>query len=140
MTDKVSVEQRSANMRAVRNRNTKPELCVRQITHALGYRYRLHSSRLPGKPDLVFAGRRKVIFVHGCFWHRHEGCKRATMPQTHADFWRQKLERNAARDALNLARLHDQGWSVLTIWECETRDVDALRAKLSAFLGAQNAS
>lgn len=134
MTDKLSEKQRSANMRAVRGRDTKPELCVRKLANSLGYRFRLHRRDLPGNPDLVFVSRRKVIFVHGCFWHQHDGCKRATLPQTHAAFWRKKLKGNAVRDAEIAGRLNREGWGVLTVWECEVRDTDALKARLSAFL------
>ncbi len=132
--DTLTPEQRSQRMSRVRARDTKPELIVRGLLHSRGYRYRLHDKRLPGKPDLVFAGRRKVIFMHGCFWHRHDDCSLARMPKSRIDFGRPKLEANQARDQVNIARLEEMGWRVLVIWECELRDVDALVAKLEQFL------
>jgi DNA mismatch endonuclease Vsr len=121
-------------MRAVRAKDTKPEMVVRRITHALGFRYRLHARDLPGRPDLVFRSRRKVIFVHGCFWHGHKGCPRAAQPRTNQDFWRRKLERNAQRDAAQLASLESEGWTALVIWQCETKRTEALERRLRAFL------
>ncbi|WP_449396790.1 very short patch repair endonuclease [Devosia riboflavina] len=121
-------------MANVRSANTKPEMIVRRLTHALGYRYRLHVRSLPGSPDLVFSGKRKLIFVHGCFWHRHEGCNLTTFPKTRADYWNAKFAANVARDAAQEAALWQQGWSVLTIWECETRDLLALQQRISGFL------
>jgi DNA mismatch endonuclease (patch repair protein) len=135
MTDKISKERRSANMRAVRNQDTGPEMRVRQVSHGLGYRFRLHRRDLPGKPDLAFPGRRKVIFVHGCFWHQHKGCRRASMPQSNVGFWRHKLERNAARDADHLTTLKAHGWKSLVIWECETKDNRWLAMRIRRFLG-----
>ena len=121
-------------MRAVKSKDTTPELIVRRMVHALGYRYRLHRRDLIGRPDLVFGPRRKVIFVHGCFWHGHD-CKRGNrMPKTNSDYWQQKIARNRERDAQSIAALSSQGWDVLTVWECETKDGDALRQKLTAFL------
>ena len=108
-------------MRAVRSRNTTPEMIVRRAATALGYRYRLHKAELPGKPDLVFGPRRKVIFVHGCFWHGHDCPRGARTPKTNADYWRAKIARNVARDRENLVALERAGWRVLTIWECSTR-------------------
>jgi DNA mismatch endonuclease (patch repair protein) len=124
-------------MSLVRGRDTKPEMHVRRLTHALGYRYRLHRRDLPGKPDLVFGQRRKVIFVHGCFWHRHPDpvCKLARLPKSRLDFWLPKLEGNRERDERNNAMLTEMGWDVLEIWECETADVDALAKKIKGFLG-----
>jgi len=126
---------RSANMRAVRSKNTKPEIIVRKVAHRLGYRFRLHRRDLPGHPDLVFAARRKVIFVHGCFWHVHTGCKRATSPKANAAFWRAKLDRNVQRDADQLAALQDAGWEALVVWECETKNQHQLSATIRSFLG-----
>jgi DNA mismatch endonuclease (patch repair protein) len=134
MTDKLSKTRRSANMRAVRSQDTRPELCVRQVAHALGYRFRLHRSELPGKPDVVFVKKRKAIFVHGCFWHQHEGCKRASMPQSNVAFWRIKMARNVARDADQLRSLMAVGWTALVVWECETKDKLKLAKRLSRFL------
>jgi DNA mismatch endonuclease (patch repair protein) len=134
MTDKVSREQRSANMRAVRSRNTQPEVRVRQIAHALGYRFRLHFRKLPGNPDIAFPGRRKAVFVHGCFWHRHKGCRRASIPKSNRAFWRAKLARNASRDAEELAAIRKQGWRALVVWECEIKNERRLAARLRRFL------
>ena len=123
-------------MRRVRSKNTAPEMRVRRLAHALGYRYRLHASDLPGRPDLVFRGRRKVIFVHGCFWHRHPECPRAPMPKSpeRREFWRQKFEENVRRDARQQRELRIAGWEVLVIWGCETEDREGLRRGLLAFL------
>lgn len=134
MTDNLSKARRSANMRAVRSQDTRPEICVRQVAHALGYRFRLHRSELPGKPDIVFIGKRKAIFVHGCFWHQHKGCKRASMPQSNVNFWRIKLTRNVTRDADQLRSLKAVGWTALVVWECETKDKIKLAKRLSRFL------
>lgn len=122
-------------MARVRSRDTAPERLVRNALTRLGYRYRLHRSDLPGKPDIAFIGRRKVIFVHGCFWHGHD-CKRgARTPRANADYWRAKIERNRARDARNAAALVKAGWQTLTIWECSLADAAALNASLQRFLG-----
>ena len=125
---------RSALMARVRGKDTKPEMVVRRVAHALGYRFRLHRRDLPGSPDLVFPNRRKVIFVHGCFWHRHPGCRRATTPKTRAEFWLAKFERNVERDVRKEIELMAAGWEVLVIWECETRDPDGISSKLRIFL------
>ena len=109
-------------MRAVRSKDTTPELAVRKLAHALGYRFRLHRRELPGSPDLVFPGRRKVVFVHGCFWHRHAGCARgASTPATRRGFWEAKFARNVARDRRDRRRLRAAGWGVMVVWECQTR-------------------
>ena len=126
--------QRSALMARVRGKNTKPEIAVRQAAHALGYRFRLHRRGLPGTPDVVFVRQRKAIFVHGCFWHRHEGCNRCTTPKTRTVYWEEKFAANQERDARNRHELEAAHWTVLTIWECETFDVGALKAKLAEFL------
>lgn len=124
-------------MSRIRSKDTKPEMRVRRLVHGLGYRYRLHASDLPGSPDLAFRPRRKVIFVNGCFWHRHEGCPRNRIPQSpeRHEYWRNKLNRNVRRDQLSEAALRAMGWSVLVIWECETKDLDSLVARVEAFLG-----
>lgn len=132
--DTLTREQRSERMSRVRSRDTKPELVVRRLVHAAGYRYRLHRRDLPGTPDLVFRQRRKVIFVHGCFWHRHAGCPNCRLPKTRLDFWRPKLEANAVRDRDALRRLKRLGWSVLVVWECEVRNHDGLSRRLNAFM------
>jgi DNA mismatch endonuclease (patch repair protein) len=135
--DTLSRRQRSERMALVRGKDTKPEWRVRRLAHGLGYRYRLHRRDLPGTPDLVFAGRRKVIFVHGCFWHRHKGCALARLPKSRGDFWVPKLEGNAERDARNLRALRRLGWSVLTIWECQSRDTARLTTRMRRFLDAK---
>lgn len=136
MTDKISKDQRSANMRAVRTRNTGPEMRVRQIAHELGYRFRLNLRDLPGKPDLAFPGQRKVIFVHGCFWHQHQGCPRGNAPQSNLSFWQPKLARNKTRDEEQLAAVKKRGWRALVVWECQTKDKKRLAARLRRFLGS----
>jgi DNA mismatch endonuclease (patch repair protein) len=121
-------------MRAVRGRNTRPEISVRQIAFGLGYRFRLHRGDLPGKPDIAFPGRQKAIFVHGCFWHQHKGCRRATVPKSNRGFWRKKLGRNIARDATQLAAIKKRGWRALVVWECEIKNKRRLAAKIKRFL------
>jgi DNA mismatch endonuclease, patch repair protein len=125
-------------MARVRNRDTTPELLVRQVVHGLGYRYRLHGKGLPGKPDLVFASRRKVIFVHGCFWHRHPdpNCKLARLPKSRHDFWLPKLEGNRARDERTIQALTHQGWQVLEMWECQCKRGEHLENTIRGFLDA----
>lgn len=134
--DTLSPEQRSERMSRVRGKDTRPELRVRRLAHALGYRYRLHRRDLPGRPDLTFAGRRKVIFVHGCFWHRHDCSAGRRTPKTRLDFWEPKLRANRARDEAVLRHLADAGWRSLIIWECETRDAASVAARLKEFLDA----
>lgn len=118
--------KRSAQMRLIKSRNTKPEMKVRKTLHAQGLRYRLHAKELPGKPDLVFPSRKIAVFVHGCFWHRHKGCANARMPKSGLDYWETKLSRNVERVHLQKAQLRKTGWRVLVIWECETRKGQAL--------------
>ncbi|MEY8840024.1 very short patch repair endonuclease [Cribrihabitans sp. XS_ASV171] len=125
---------RSKLMSRVRGKDTKPEMIVRRLLHAAGYRYRLHASDLPGKPDIVFRNRKKAILVHGCFWHRHPGCRKATTPKTRAHFWSDKFEANMARDTRNLAALKGAGWEALVVWECETNEPGALFDRLVRFL------
>lgn len=127
--------ERSELMSRVRQKNTKPEVRVRQILHAMGYRFRVHRKDLPGTPDIVLPGRRKAIFVHGCFWHRHPGCKKASIPKIRVDFWASKFAANQARDARTLAALQELGWTTKVVWECEIRD-PGLADKLRAFLEA----
>lgn len=122
-------------MGRVRGKNTKPEMIVRQTAHRLGFRFRLHRKGLPGTPDLIFPGRWKVVFVHGCWWHRHEGCGKATPVKTRVDFWNAKFARNVARDEKVEAELVAGGWDVLTIWECQTKKVAEVEALLRNFLG-----
>ena len=124
----------SRRMSRVRKTNTKPEIVVRRLAHRMGHRFRLHRRDLPGTPDIVFPGKRKVIQVQGCFWHQHEGCRLANMPKSRLEYWGPKLARNVERDATTLAALREAGWEPLVVWECETRDEDALRERLQAFL------
>ncbi|TAZ45336.1 DNA mismatch endonuclease Vsr [Rhizobium leguminosarum] len=121
-------------MASVGQRDTKPEMIVRRLLHAMNYRYRLHRKDLPGRPDIVFSSRRKAIFVHGCFWHRHPGCKKASVPTTRADFWADKFARNVERDAEVEQKLHDLGWETFTVWECETSKPQVLGERLRDFL------
>jgi DNA mismatch endonuclease (patch repair protein) len=125
---------RSAIMRSVRQKDTLPELQVRRLVHSMGFRFRLHRKDLPGTPDLVFPRHKKVIFVHGCFWHSHYGCKRATVPQTRNDFWTAKFARNRERDEKAVAALSLQGWKSLVIWECEAKNASTLAGLLRGFL------
>jgi DNA mismatch endonuclease, patch repair protein len=134
MADKLSPERRSANMRRIKSKNMKPEKQVRSLAHRLGFRFRLHRKELPGKPDLVFPSRRKVIFVHGCFWHQHKGCRHGRIPSSNLSYWMPKLARNVERDAQHLASLEENGWHTLVIWECEAADAKAVTARLAAFL------
>lgn len=131
--DTVPQSRRSEIMASVRSKNTAPEMVVRRLVFALGFRYRLHGKNLPGRPDLVFHSRRKVIFVHGCFWHGHD-CARGQRPSSNREFWERKLSRNQERDELTSGRLLDAGWNVLTIWECETRNINELKQRLLEFL------
>jgi DNA mismatch endonuclease, patch repair protein len=133
--DIMSAAERSERMARIRSKDTQPELRVRHIVYRLGYRYRLHRKDLPGVPDLAFPSRKKVIFVHGCFWHAHKGCKVANRPKTRRPFWDAKFDRNKARDRANMRLLRKQGWGVCTIWECETRRDDYIARRLSQFLG-----
>lgn len=132
--DTLAPEQRSHLMSRIRGKDTGPELKVRQLAYALGFRFRLHRRDLPGSPDLVFASRRKVIFVHGCYWHRHSGCRYAYLPKSNVEFWQSKLAANVARDEIVTKALKELGWQVLVVWECETRDAEALRSRLADFL------
>lgn len=138
MTDTLTPSERSERMSLVRNKDTKPELAVRHLVHGLGFRYRLHRLDLPGKPDLVFPARRKVILVHGCFWHRHPGCYLARLPKSRLDFWVPKLERNRENDLLKHEELRRLGWNVLVVWECELRDLDGLTRKITEFLNGDS--
>ena len=135
MTDTLTARERSEVMSRIRSKDTKPEMLVRRLVHGMGYRYRLHAADLPGRPDLVFRPRRKAIFVHGCFWHRHEGCTRNTIPATRRNFWRRKLDGNVQRDRRHEAALRESGWRVLVIWECETGgDLRGVARMITGFL------
>src|SRR4051812_25121508 len=133
----LSDEATSKRMSSVRPIDTTPEKLVRAAATRLGMRYRLHRHDLPGRPDLVFPRLRKVILVHGCYWHRHEGCRRCTTPVRNGGLWQEKFSRTVARDARNLAALAELGWRVLVVWECETADAAALEARLAAFLAEE---
>lgn len=132
--DNLDSRQRSELMSRVRRENTSPELTVRRALFALGYRFTLHKKDLPGRPDIVFTKRKKVIFVHGCFWHGHI-CRYARLPKSNTDFWSEKIERNRLRDARKTAELSSLGWSVLTLWQCEIHDKNSLNQILKSFLG-----
>lgn len=141
MPDIISEERRSYNMSRIRSKDSKPELVVRRLSHSLGYRHRLYGKKLPGKPDLVYPGRKKVIFVHGCFWHQHmdPGCKIARRPKSNLGYWIPKLERNVERDARNREKLRATGWAVMVVWECQAREAQKkgpgkLAARLKEFL------
>lgn len=132
--DTLTPTQRSERMSRVRSKDTKPEMAVRRLVHGLGYRYRLHGRKLPGHPDLVFASRRKVIFVHGCFWHRHPRCKNTRLPKSKLDFWKPKLEDNRKRDLKSQRMLRKLGWAYLVIWECEVNGTEVLTKRIIDFL------
>ncbi len=125
-------------MRAIKGKDTKPEMAVRRLVHGMGYRYRLHRKDLPGSPDLAFGPRKKAIFVHGCFWHQHE-CQAGRLPKTRQELWRAKFDRNRARDERNVAALGQLGWDVLTVWECQLKGREALGDILASFLAAGEA-
>lgn len=128
MTDIVDQLTRSRMMSGIRGKNTKPELALRRALHARGFRFRLHSCKVHGRPDLVLPKHRAVVFVHGCFWHRHEGCRYATVPATRPEFWRAKFDANVARDRTVRTTLLDGGWRVATVWECALRKPDQVAA------------
>ncbi len=130
MVDRLSRERRSENMSRIRSRDTRPELAVRRAAHALGLRFRLHRRDLPGRPDLVFPRYRLAVFIHGCFWHRHQGCPNCTSPKTRPDFWQAKFEANVARDRRVAEELGRLGWSATVIWECETEDTLKLASRM----------
>lgn len=137
MPDKISPERRAENMRQIRSKGMKPEMVVRSVSHHLGYRHRLHNKKLPGKPDLVYPGRKKVIFVHGCFWHQHGDpeCKIARRPKSNLEYWNPKLDRNVERDQQNQAELRELGWNYTIIWECQTKDPAEVARRVGEFLG-----
>lgn len=140
MTDIYEPRKRSKIMSRIRGRGTKPEIIVRRIAHRLGFRFRLHRKDLPGRPDIVFPRHRAVIMVHGCFWHRHPGCKHASTPKTRESFWKNKLEDNVARDRRNETALRELGWKFMVIWECETKDREAVADRIESFLRQEDAN
>lgn len=138
MADTLTPSERSERMSRVRAKNTKPEMNARRAAHRLGYRFRLHRRYLPGKPDMVFPRLRKIVLVHGCFWHRHEGCGGGRMPKSRPEFWGPKLARNVERDREVRAALGELGWDVMVLWECEARTVDAAASRLAPFLEGES--
>jgi DNA mismatch endonuclease, patch repair protein len=134
VTDVFSREKRSKIMSNVKDRDTKPELIVRSMIHSMGFRFRLRNKKLPGNPDLVLSRHGKVVFVNGCFWHGHNGCRKAARPKSNSDFWNKKLNGNVERDKLNIGELEQLGWKVLVVWECETKEPLSLYEKLENFM------
>ena len=130
-------EQRSRNMSAIKSKNTKPEIAVRKLLHSMGYRFRLHRKDLPGSPDIVLPKYKTVIFVHGCFWHRHENCKYASTPKTRKEFWESKFKANVKRDKEIEEKIKNIGWQSSVIWECELKDIDNLRDKIIDIFGGE---
>jgi len=139
MVDRITSAQRSALMARVRVRDTQPEKIVRSLVHGLGFRFRVGTPDLPGKPDIVLRRHHKVIFVHGCFWHQHAGCRRSARPKTRRGFWNKKLDLNIARDQRVVSELVRSGWAPLIVWECETKDIRRLKSKLRKFLCSSTA-
>ena len=140
MADRLSTEHRSWNMSRIRGKDTGPERLVRSLIHRMGYRFRLHVDGLPGKPDVVLPRLRTVVFVHGCFWHRHPGCSKAYTPKSRTEFWQKKFEANVARDQAAASAIAAMGWRVLTVWECELVDKPKVRRRLRAALRRAEAS
>ena len=122
MSDHLPPERRSWNMSRIRSINTKPELVVRRFLHSKGYRFRIHRKDLPGKPDVVLPKYNTVVFIHGCFWHRHKNCRYCSTPKTNQAFWEEKFRKNIERDRINIKKLESTGWNVIVIWECEVKD------------------
>lgn len=140
MVDIISKERRSWNMSRIRSKNTQPEILVRSMLHRIGLRFRLYARNLPGRPDIVLSRWRRVVFVHGCFWHRHPGCRFAYTPKSRVRFWKRKFRENVVRDTIRIRKLRMQGWRVHVIWECETRNVPRLEKKLSTLFGRSRIS
>lgn len=134
MADRFTKKKRSKIMSNIKAKDTNPEMVVRRLIHAMGYRYRLHIKDLPGKPDLVFRPRRKVIFIHGCFWHQHEGCKVSHIPKSNLSYWLPKLEKTKKRDKTHIQQLNDKGWGVFVIWECQLKNIEIVKKKIRGFL------
>jgi DNA mismatch endonuclease, patch repair protein len=137
MADIVSRSKRKEMMSSVKQRHTKPEIAVRKLLHRHGFRFRLHNKKLPGTPDIVLPKYKAVIFVHGCFWHQHEGCRKARRPTSNVEFWNEKLDKNIERDSRKELELKNSGWKVLTIWDCEIKDENSLIEKVKNFLSAK---
>jgi DNA mismatch endonuclease (patch repair protein) len=136
LADSLAPRERSERKKRIRSKDTGPEMAVRRLIHGMGYRYRLHRRDLAGRPDLTFGKLRKVIFVHGCFWHRHadSNCKLARLPKSRLEFWLPKLERDKARDQEDQAKLAADGWSIIVLWECELKNIASISSKIRAFL------
>lgn len=132
--DRLSQKERSQHMAKIGSKDTSPELTVRRLTYSMGYRYRLHRKDLPGKPDMVFPGRQKVIFVHGCFWHGHQCPAGRNQPKSRQEYWGPKIKQNKKRDKENISRLKKSGWDVLVLWECELKDIDEISRRIKNFL------
>lgn len=137
MADTRTKEKRSEIMSMVRSKDTKPELLIRRLIYGMGFRYRLHCKGLPGKPDIVMIGRKKIVDVRGCFWHGHEGCKYGQLPKSREGFWREKINRNRERDSKNQRMLGEAGWRVLVVWQCELKNIDTLKKRLHEFIEAK---
>ena len=131
--DNLTPKERSIQMAKVRSRDTKPEMFIRRLVHRMGYRYRLHKKELPGKPDLVFGAKKKVIFVHGCFWHGHN-CSLCRIPKSRIDFWEKKIFTNRNRDEVQIEKLKEAGWESLIIWECQLKKADGIETRIKFFL------
>lgn len=138
--DTLTTDRRSWNMAQIRGKDTKPELIVRSVLHRLGARFRLHRNDLPGRPDIVLPRRRLVVLVHGCFWHRHRGCKYASNPKSHIEMWTDKFSQNVRRDRQVRRQLQQLGWRVIVVWECQTRQVEMLTDLLDGVLADQQSS
>ncbi|MCL2519088.1 MAG: very short patch repair endonuclease [Oscillospiraceae bacterium] len=134
--DHLKEEERSWNMRRIKSKNTKPEIIFRKLIHRVGYRYRLHDKKLPGKPDLVLKKFKTAIFIHGCFWHQHEKCLKAATPKSNIDYWGKKLVKNLERDADNIRRLKYGGWHVFIVWECELKNPERIFKRFESFIDA----
>jgi len=134
--DIFTCQERSLIMSKIRSKNTKPELVIRKLIWHLGYRYRIYYKNLPGKPDLVFVRKKKIIYIHGCFWHRHDGCSNANFPKSNTEYWIDKFRRNQERDMIICQKLNELGWKYLIIWECEVKNknIDHLKSKIVGFL------
>lgn len=135
--DRLTTERRSWLMSRVKGKNTKPELVVRRLVFGMGYRYRLHAKNLPGRPDLIFPGRKKAIFVNGCFWHGHADCRYGRLPKSRVEYWQAKIEQNQTRDLKNTALLEADGWQVLTVWQCELKNIEILANRLNEFIKSE---
>lgn len=135
MSDTLTIPERSLLMAKIKGKNTRPEIAVRSLLHRAGFRFRIHVARLPGKPDIVLPKHRTVVFVHGCFWHRHRGCKASTTPKSHKRFWSDKFTRNVANDRKHLGQLRRLGWKVVVVWECQLKRPERVLARIEKVIG-----